>query len=377
MEEEKRDDILDEEDEDDVIEEISDDSSGVSGDGGSDDSESGAGELSTSSEHDAGPTAEDAVSEADTITGGSSDSDDTISQPSVETSIDAKSDGDGGDSGHENHGHLGGHDDKHEHDHHAVVNQNKPWESRNVEIVEDKGDDGMGTGAHEGSDDHINIDKDTFWRYVKIIVVIAVLVLGYNYYMDNKGASDVVNEPAGNVPPEVAKVEVSIDDDAIKGDKNAPVTIVEFSDYECPFCVRFYSQTLNQIDEQYIKTGKVRLVYRDYPLSIHANAPKAGEAAECAGEQDKYYEMHDLLFENGVSGGVDSYKTFAGQIGLDQAKFDECLDSGAMASEVQKDFADGSAYGVQGTPAFFVNGKLISGAQPFPVFQQAIEAELA
>jgi protein-disulfide isomerase len=167
-----------------------------------------------------------------------------------------------------------------------------------------------------------------------------------------------------------------IDDDSVKGDENAPVTIVEFSDYECPFCERFYSQTYSQIKSEYVDTGKVKLIFRDFPLGFHQNAQKAAEAAECAEEQDKYYEMHDKLFENGVTGGVTTFKTYAEQIGLDQNEFDVCLDSGAMADEVAKDMRDGQAAGVKGTPAFFINGELVSGAQPFSVFQQKIEAAL-
>jgi protein-disulfide isomerase len=335
----------------------------------------------TDSSSDPGPTAEDAVSKEDTITGHNPE--DTVSQPVVETSKDTSTP-----ETHSHaplpkteeptHNHNSNHSDDNSHDHEAVVNHNKPEEptvSSNAPMEE-----GMGTGAHSGSDEHISINTADLWKYLKIIIVIAVLVFGYNYYMGDKGGvtGNVIAEvPAGNAPAEVAKVEVSIDDDAIKGDENAPVTIIEFSDYECPFCARFYSQTLSQIDEQYIKTGKVRLIYRDYPLSFHPQAQKAGEAAECAGEQGKYYEMHDMLFEAGVAGGVDSFKKHAGMIGLDQAAFDTCLDSGAQAEEVQKDFADGNKYGVQGTPAFFINGKLISGAQPFSVFEAAIEAELA
>ncbi len=168
-----------------------------------------------------------------------------------------------------------------------------------------------------------------------------------------------------------------IDDDAVKGDKNAPVTIVEFSDFECSFCARFYTQTLKQIEDEYIKTGKVKFVYRDFPLGFHANAQKAAEAAECAGEQGEYYKMHDKLFDNGVKGGTDSFKQFAEDIGLDTAKFNDCLDSGKMASEVQKDMKDGSAAGIRGTPGFIINGQLVSGAQPFSAFKQIIEAELA
>lgn len=182
--------------------------------------------------------------------------------------------------------------------------------------------------------------------------------------------------PAPSPSPKL-DLKALLDDDAVKGDPDAPVTIIEFSDYECPFCARFYSQTLGQIDEQYIKTGKVKLVYRDFPLSFHQQAQKAAEAAECAGEEGKYYEMHDKLFVDGVQGGVTSFKQYAKDLGLDTPKFDKCLDSGAMAAEVQKDEQDGIAAGIQGTPGFFVNGVPISGAQPFSVFKQIIDQQLA
>ena len=162
----------------------------------------------------------------------------------------------------------------------------------------------------------------------------------------------------------------------MKGDKDAPVTIIEWSDFECPFCARFYRDTLPLIEEEYIKTGKVKLVFRDFPLSFHQNAQKAAEAAECAGEQGKFWEMHDLLFEQGVEGGTAGCKQYEKQLGLNTAKFNECLDSGAMASEVRKDTADGAAAGIQGTPGFLINGKLVSGAQPFSSFKQVIDAEL-
>ncbi len=216
-----------------------------------------------------------------------------------------------------------------------------------------------------------------------LLFVVAVQLSGLSGIGVAAGAADGA-APARAAPAErpsapspTVDMEALLDDDSIKGDPDAPVTIVEFSDYECPFCARFYSQTLSQIDEKYIKTGKVRLIYRDFPLSFHKQAQKAGEAAECAGEQGKYYEMHDKLFEDGVSGGIASFKQYALDIGLNTADFNTCLDSGAMAGEVQKDFRDGQAAGVQGTPGFLVNGRLISGAQPFSVFEQIIEAELA
>jgi protein-disulfide isomerase len=179
-------------------------------------------------------------------------------------------------------------------------------------------------------------------------------------------------------PPPAPPVdtEALIGDDAVKGDPNAPVTIIEWSDYECPFCERFASQTLPAITEQYIETGKVKLVFKDFPLSFHANAQKAAEAAECAGEQDKYYDMHDLLFSKGVSGGVDAFKAYAAELELDTEKFNDCLDTGKMADEVAEDMQEGVSAGITGTPGFIVNGQQIKGAQPFQVFQQVIESFL-
>jgi len=215
------------------------------------------------------------------------------------------------------------------------------------------------------------------------VVLVLVIAVHVNTIKAAVLTGDVAAAPSGAAAapaaaaPTGAPVDVSADDDAVKGDIDAPVTIIEFSDYECPFCGRFYDQTLSQIDETYIQTGKVKLIYRDFPLSFHQNAGKAAEAAECAGEQDKYYDMHDKLFDGIQSLSVANYKIWAGEIGLNQEEFDNCLDSGEMASEVQKDFTDGQAAGVTGTPAFFVNGVKLSGAQPFSVFEAAIEAALA
>lgn len=206
------------------------------------------------------------------------------------------------------------------------------------------------------------------WFYVSVVAVIAILILAYILIKPDQ-TGNVIRE-------ENPIVGISIDNDAVLGDDDAPITIIEFSDYECPFCTRFYLNTLPQIKSEYIDTGKVKLIYRDYPLGFHANAQKAAEAAECAGEQEKYYEMHDKLFDEGVDGGVSSFKQYAKEIGLNAEEFNECLDSGEMASEVQKDFQDGQRAGVQGTPTFFINGKILKGAQPFEVFKQIIEEEL-
>lgn len=226
----------------------------------------------------------------------------------------------------------------------------------------------------------ITIKKDDLWKY-STFLLLAVLVIGgfTTFGKDSAGSSAKVTVGAPSAPspsPVVAKIDVSIDDDPMLGNKNAPVTIIEFSDYECPFCGRFYIQTLPQIKAQYIDTGKVRFIYRDFPLSFHPSAQSAAEAAECVrdkGGDEAYFKYHDKIFENQAQLSLPSLKIWATDLGYN---IESCLDSGKFKAEVQKDFNDGQVAGVQGTPGFFINGKSISGAQPFQVFQQAIEAEL-
>jgi protein-disulfide isomerase len=176
--------------------------------------------------------------------------------------------------------------------------------------------------------------------------------------------------------PTVAVVSVSADDDPGLGPTDAAVLIVEFSDFQCFYCARFATETLGQILNTY--GDSVRLVYRDFPLtSIHPQAQKAAEAAQCAHEEGKYWEYHDLLFQNQQALDVVNLKAYAEKVGLDTEAFDDCLDSGRFASEVSKDLTDGQVYGVTATPTFFINGRLVRGAQPFSVFQALIEEELA
>jgi protein-disulfide isomerase len=158
-----------------------------------------------------------------------------------------------------------------------------------------------------------------------------------------------------------------------KGPTNAPITIVEFSDYECPFCVRA-EPTVKDLLAKY--PGKIKLVYRDYPLPMHPKAPKAAEAAHCAGDQGKYWEMHDKLFASGAKLEVADLKSQAREVGLDGGKFDKCLDSGEKAKEVESHRKAGDDVGVSGTPAFFINGRLISGAQPLEAFVAIVDQEL-
>lgn len=165
-----------------------------------------------------------------------------------------------------------------------------------------------------------------------------------------------------------------------KGVEDAPVLIIEYSDYQCPYCSRYTLETLPQIEQDYIETGKVRYVFKDFPLSFHAQANLAAQAARCAGDQDSYWGMHDLLFadqgEWANENAAQVFSTLADRLGLDVSQFDACLESGAYEDAIQSDFEEGMSVGVSGTPAFFVNGQFISGAQPYEVFQQAIEAAL-
>ncbi|MFH1649589.1 MAG: DsbA family protein [Candidatus Woesearchaeota archaeon] len=240
-----------------------------------------------------------------------------------------------------------------------------------------------------------------FWVGLAVIFIVAlvtmILTFNNNAILKKELVGNTVtdqNPPSTDQPTDggTAPVQVSVENDAILGSENAKVTVIEFSDYECPFCGASEGTHQGLIDRfkgqdptweaavpklmELAKQGKIKFVYRDFPLSIHAQAQKAAEASECAHEQGKFWEYHDLLFQRQDQLSVANFKVWAGELGLNQAKFDDCLDSGKMAAEVQKDFNDGRAVGVQGTPAFFINGQLISGAQPWSAFEPIINAAL-
>jgi protein-disulfide isomerase len=158
-----------------------------------------------------------------------------------------------------------------------------------------------------------------------------------------------------------------------KGPENAPVTMVEFSDFECPYCGRA-KDTVDQVTKQY--GDKVRLVFRNFPLSFHPHAQKAAEAAMCANDQGKFWEMHDVLFANQKALEPEQLKKYAADLKLDTAKFNKCLDSGEKAEAVKADQEAGTKAGVNGTPAFFINGIPLSGAIPFEDFKTTIDGEL-
>jgi protein-disulfide isomerase len=191
---------------------------------------------------------------------------------------------------------------------------------------------------------------------------------------DNANAVANVNQEAAAIPEAMPLADVPpvTSDDHIKGSANAKVTLIEYTDFECPYCFN-HKGTTDQIIQDY--GDQVRVVFRHYPLSFHANAEKAAEASECAAEQGKFWEMYDKIFAANEAGtmGVEKWKEEAKNLGLNTKKFNECLDSGKYASEIAAEEEAGLAAGVDGTPATFVNGELVSGAVPYEQFKQIIE----
>jgi protein-disulfide isomerase len=194
--------------------------------------------------------------------------------------------------------------------------------------------------------------------------------------------------PSAQAPTEQAlNAIISVDGVPFKGDKNAKLTLVEFSEFQCPFCGRHVRDTFPQLDKEYIQTGKVKYVFRDLPLeSIHKNAFKASEAAHCAGEQNKFWEMHDRLFANQNSLEPAMLTGHAQAIGVDAKKFQACLDSGKYAAEIRKGIAEASKYGITGTPTSVIGLtqpndpktikvlKVIRGAQNIAAFKEALDS---
>ncbi|MBI2042822.1 DsbA family protein [Candidatus Pacearchaeota archaeon] len=243
----------------------------------------------------------------------------------------------------------------------------------------------------------ITIKKQDLWKYSTFLLIAIVVIGGFfvftgNNFPANTGNNVVAQQP--DTQPSIVKA--SVDDDPALGNENAPITIIEFSDYQCPFCRKFWTETLPSIQKEYIDTGKVKFVYRDFPLiSLHPMATPAAEAAECvrdSGGDEAYFKMHDKIFQeqnvldggDANSGPVKSTVTFTNNDLKSWAKdigynIDSCLDSGKFKSEVQKDLNDATNSGGQGTPYFIImksgdkEGIPLSGAYPFSTFQQILD----
>lgn len=204
--------------------------------------------------------------------------------------------------------------------------------------------------------------KKTYKKYIiwSVVGIILILIIWW-FVASLSPSSSTSNAQYSILLPE---------QDHVKGDEDAEKTIIEFSDFECPFCGRFYRDTLPQIQSEFIDTGKVKFIYKHFPIpQIHQFALKAAEASECAADQGKFWEYHDTLFENQPRLSNRNLKSYAAEIGLNTTLFDACLDSGAMAQRVRADLEESRRRGVSSTPTFFIGEQKIEGSQPFSAFE--------
>ncbi|MBS3086108.1 DsbA family protein [Candidatus Pacearchaeota archaeon] len=229
----------------------------------------------------------------------------------------------------------------------------------------------------------ITVKKSDLWKYATFLLL-AVVIIGGFFLLRNDGSSgntntDTTDTGTNDQAPINAKALIE-NNDPVLGNADAGITILEFSDFQCPFCERAYSGAIADFKaSSYFTNGEVNLIYKQFPLnSIHPYAQKAAEASLCAGEQGKFWEMHDMMFENQAKLTVTDLNGYASQLGLNTAQFNACLDNGKFASEVSKETAQATSAGGQGTPFFVIvntetdKSTVISGAYPWTQFEAAI-----
>jgi len=246
--------------------------------------------------------------------------------------------------------------------------------------------------APSGSDAEVNQLKIEMQRMRGEIDALKAQIgrlVQYIQQRDGLGAGPQAQQnPRGAVAGIPSAQRVNIGGAPMLGRADAPVTIIEFSDFECPFCQRFSASTLPEIKRDYVETGKVRYVFLDFPLeNIHPRARKAAEAAQCAAEQGKFWEMHDLLFAQSGNLDISQYGDFARKLGLDASAFDLCLKSGKQTAKINRSLASASAIGINSTPSFIITksergdiingGTIVTGANTYQEFRQVIEQILA
>jgi len=249
------------------------------------------------------------------------------------------------------------------------------------------------------------VKKSTFnVLIITIIIITGIATFFAGSYLTNFNSDKISQEELDNA---IAKLElkilekqlpknqptlplkISAGNNPIIGNPDAAITILEFSDFQCPFCAKFHTETLPTIMEEYIDKGTVKLVFRDFPIqNIHPNAVPASIAAECANEQGKFKQMYHTLFEKQkewnnleTSYAITIFNQYASEMKLDEEKFDTCIRNAKYLEEVQKDLNDGRTYGITGTPGFFIGNEKIGfvelkGAQPFESFQKIIDSQL-
>ncbi len=238
----------------------------------------------------------------------------------------------------------------------------------------------------------LNLRSAPMNQILVVILVITAFVIGslvtkVQYLEKNAAGSSqetLSNTPTtAPLPTRPTKLTVGPGKLPLLGDANAKVTMIEFSDFQCPFCRNFYTQSLPQIKKEYIDTGKVKLAYRHYPLPFHPAAMPSALASECANEQGRFWDYHDKLFEEEEKLGqgtvqytADDLKRWAVEIGLIGITFDTCLDSEKYKDRVETDIQEATTAGVNSTPTFSVNGEIVEGAVPFAQFKAAIDRTL-
>jgi protein-disulfide isomerase len=265
-------------------------------------------------------------------------------------------------------------------------------EQENTPEIEEPIEDLQTDSAEENRENTITFKRSHLYTVLLPLAFVAGLTFGYIFWgrADSSSTSSpaaaavpAANQgqgqaaPQGAEPtPELRRYDVPEDDDPVLGPAEAPITIIEFSDYECPYCQKWHSEVWPALQAEY--GDQIRLVYRDFPLtSLHSNATPAAAAANCAREQDMYWEYNELLFDMKFNLGNSTYIRYAEELGLDMDSFTECVESGRHVDEVEADYEYAVNLGIRSTPTFFVNGIPVVGAQPFESFKKLIDQELA
>jgi protein-disulfide isomerase len=262
----------------------------------------------------------------------------------------------------------------------AIINYNR--QSQHLSGVSVENTESTGANVEDLTDDDVIVIPKSLAINVGIAILFFIIggtagVFGGSLLRDGANAPTGAAEALAAAPAQPTALperldNVSVDDDPFLGPENAAVTIVEFSDFRCPYCQRFYEDTLHAILDEY--GDDVRFVYRDFPV---VGGEQAALAAECANAQDGFWDYHDALYANPQAfNSVDDFVELAEAQDLDADEFRTCIESEEFRDEMVNDYNDGLSYGVSGTPTFFINGRRIVGAQPFSAFQSMIEAEL-
>jgi len=233
------------------------------------------------------------------------------------------------------------------------------------------------------TDGEIKISKITLWQGISgilfVLLLISIFTHGFGFGGDTPTAAaptDMPKQDTKEPEPQLTVDDVDLEGVPFLGEEDAEITMVIYDDFECPFCSRFEQQAWLKIKENYIDTGKAKFYYKHFPLGFHAHAQIAAEASECAHDQGKFWEMHDLIFENQEDLSEEQLKDWAEELELDMDDFKECLDTHKYAEKVKKSMAEGQKVGVKGTPSVLIEDELVVGAQPFEAFEKVIEAKL-